>query len=144
MTAQDDDGYHPGALRRGAELFTDSFTRKLFDELAEWDPQFSELFQVFVYGGMYDREVLDQRTRELAAVAACVVANALPQLRSHAFASLRAGATVREIMEIVMQMTVYCGWPYVLQAIRHVNSFMPELTALEAELAPAVDDSPSA
>jgi 4-carboxymuconolactone decarboxylase len=127
--------YFPDALRRGGELFGEEFSRKLFAELSEWDEQFSDLFQRFVYGGMYDREVLDQRTRELAAVAACVTANALPQLRSHAMASVRAGATVREIQEIVMQMTVYCGWPFVLQAIRHVNSFMTELRALELEYA---------
>ncbi len=125
--------YDAAALRRGGELFGDAFSRTLFDELADWDPQFSQLFQVFVYGGMYDREVLDQRTRELAAVAACVVSNALPQLRSHSFASVRAGATVREIQEIVMQMTVYCGWPFVLQAMRHINSFMDDLRSLEDE-----------
>ena len=133
----DADSYDPDALRRGGELFGDQFARDLFDSLAEWDEDFSRLFQVFVYGGMYDREVLDQRTRELAAVAACVCSNALPQLRSHAFASLRAGATVREVQEVVMQMTVYCGWPYVLQAIRHVNTFLPELRQLEQEIAGA-------
>jgi 4-carboxymuconolactone decarboxylase len=135
MSAAADDGINPDALRRGSELFSEPFARALFDELANWDPQFSELFQAFVYGGMYDREVLDQRTRELTAVAACVVSNTLPQLRSHCFASVRAGATVREIQEVVMQMTVYCGWPFVLQAIRHVNTFIDELTELEKQYA---------
>lgn len=137
MSAEPENPYHADALRRGGELFTDSFTRGLFDELTQWDSQFSELFQVFVYGGMYDREVLDQRTRELAAVAACVVSNALPQLRSHSFASVRAGASVKEVKEIVMQMTVYCGWPFVLQAMRHVNTFLDDLNELEAEQARA-------
>jgi alkylhydroperoxidase/carboxymuconolactone decarboxylase family protein YurZ len=48
---------------------------------------------------------------------------------------VRAGATVREIQEVVMQMTVYCGWPFVLQAIRHVNTFIDELTELEKQYA---------
>jgi alkylhydroperoxidase/carboxymuconolactone decarboxylase family protein YurZ len=42
---------------------------------------------------------------------------------------------VREIQEIVMQMTVYCGWPFVLQAMRHINSFMDDLRSLEGEYA---------
>lgn len=126
-----DEKYNPDALRRGTVLFGEEFTRKVLDELAEWDADFSRAFQDFVYDAMYDREVLDQRTRELLAVAACTCLNALPQLKTHAVAAARVGATVREIQEVVMQMSVYAGMPYMLQAVRHVNTFVDELRAIE-------------
>ena len=122
---------NPDAVRRGTILFGEEFTRKVLDELADWDPEFSRAFQDFVYDSMYDREVLDQRTRELLAVSACVCLNALPQLKAHAFAAVRVGARVREIQEVVMQMSVYAGMPYMLQAVRHVNLFIDELRELE-------------
>jgi len=128
-----EENYNPDALRRGTILFGEEFTRKVLDELAEWDADFSRAFQNYVYDDLYDREVLDQRTRELLAVAACVCQNALPQLKTHALAAARVGATLREIQEVVMQMSVYVGMPYMLQAVRHVNSFRDQLEQIERE-----------
>ena len=108
----------PDAERRGTMLRNEAFTRGIADQLEAWDPEFNELFMNFVYGGLYDRDVLDHKTRELCAIAACVMANAQPQLRTHLFAAANCGATKREMMEVILQMTVYCGAPYMLQAAR--------------------------
>ena len=117
---------YPPALRRGSTLFTREYTLKVFQQLEGWDPEFGQMFQRYVYGGMYDRRVIDQKTRELCAVAACTVLNALPQLETHIKASIRAGATKREVIEVIMQMTVYCGFPYFLQAARLFDRVMAE------------------
>ena len=117
---------YPPALRRGSVLFTREYTLKVFQQLAGWDPEFAQMFQRYVYGGMYERRVIDQKTRELCAVAACTVQNALPQLETHIKASIRAGATKREVIEVIMQMTVYCGFPYFLQAARLFDRVMAE------------------
>lgn len=106
------------AKARGTMLWNEAFTQGIADELADWDPEFNELFMNFVYGGVYDRDVLPHETRELCAIAACVMANAQPQLRTHLFAAANCGATKREMMEVILQMTVYCDAPYMLQAAR--------------------------
>ena len=79
------------ALERGKVLFGEEFAKQVLDEFDEWDPEFGQLFQTFVYGGMYDRNVIDQKTRELIAVAACVCLGVLPMIRSHGTAALRVG-----------------------------------------------------
>ena len=117
---------YPPALRRGSMLFTREYAEKVFQQLEGWDPEFGQMFQRYVYGGMYDRKVIDQKTRELCAVAACTALNALPQLETHIKASIRAGATKREVIEVIMQMTVYCGFPYFLQAARLFDRVMAE------------------
>ena len=117
---------YPPALRRGSMLFTREYAEKVFQQLEGWDPEFGQMFQRYVYGGMYDRKVIDQKTRELCAVAACTAMNALPQLETHIKASIRAGATKREVIEVIMQMTVYCGFPYFLQAARLFDRVMAE------------------
>jgi alkylhydroperoxidase/carboxymuconolactone decarboxylase family protein YurZ len=103
----------PRALKRGTMLWNREFTERVAGDMADWGGQeFMELFMNFCYGGLYDRNVLPQKTRELCAVAACVMANALPQLRTHIQAAWNCGATKKEIMEVILQMLVYCGAPY--------------------------------
>lgn len=106
------------AEARGNALWNEDFTQRIAKEFADWDPEFGELFMNYTYGGLYDRNVVPQKTRELCAVAACVMANALPQLRTHIFAAHNCGATNQEIMETILQMSTYCGAPYMIQAAR--------------------------
>lgn len=117
---------YPPALRRGSMLFTREYTLKVFQQLEGWDPEFGQMFQRYVYGGLYDRNVIDQKTRELCAVAACTVLNALPQLETHIKAAIRSGATKKEVIEVIIQMTVYCGFPFFLQAARLFDRVMAE------------------
>ena len=99
------------AMKRGTLLWNEEFTQRIAQEFTDWDPEFSDLFMNYTYGGLYDRDVLPQKTRELCAVAACVMANANPQLRTHIFAAHNCGASKREIMETILQMSTYCGAP---------------------------------
>ncbi len=117
------------ALKRGTMLWSKEFTERIAEDMADWsDPEFMKTFMNFCYGGLYDRKVLPQKTRELCAVSACVMANAHPQLRTHIQAAWNCGATKREIMEVIIQMMVYCGAPYVLQCARVAwNDVFPDL-----------------
>ncbi|MFN0074608.1 MAG: carboxymuconolactone decarboxylase family protein [Chloroflexota bacterium] len=124
----DDSKYYEPALRRASALFGEDYAKKVFDEYDSWDPDLSQLIQRFAYGGMYERTVLDQKTRQLITVAALTVQNALPQLESHSRAALRMGATKDEVLETIMQMAVYCGFPYALQAARRFLQIAHEET----------------
>jgi len=117
------------ALKRGAMLWEKEFVTWIGEDMAEWGgTEFMELFMNFCYGGLYDRNVLSHKTRELCAVSACVMANAHPQLKTHIQAAWNCGATKREIMEVIIQMATYCGMPYMLQAARIAwNDVFPSL-----------------
>ena len=51
------------------------------------------------------------KTRELITVAALTALGAMPQLRFHLRSALNAGCTREEIVETLMQMSVYAGFP---------------------------------
>jgi 4-carboxymuconolactone decarboxylase len=127
---------NPDAVRRATQLFGADFCERVLDQTNRWDPQFGRLFQDYVYGGMYDRQVLDQRTRELTAVAACTCLNALQQLTVHARAAVRSGARLVEVQEVILQMSVYCGFPFMLQAMRHLDTLRDELEREERDHQP--------
>lgn len=114
--------------RMGAELFGEAHVIRRLKGLAAYDPEFCELFQKFVYGGMYRRQVLDQKTRELCAIAALTLRQAAPQLKSHIKATIQnLGATKEEVLEVILQMSVYGGFPATFFGLAVYDETLKEL-----------------
>ena len=70
-----------------------------------------------VFGNLYARDTLTQRERELCAVAALCVLNRSKELKSHIIAAVRAGATKREVAEVILQMSTYGGMPVCIEGL---------------------------
>lgn len=72
----------------------------------------------FPFGDIYARPGLDLRSREIATVAALTaLGNARPQLKVHLNGALNVGVSRTELVEVIMQMAVYAGFPAALNAI---------------------------
>ncbi|MER8333998.1 carboxymuconolactone decarboxylase family protein, partial [Acinetobacter baumannii] len=70
------------------------------------------------FGDIYARPGLSLRDREIATIAALTaMGNARPQLEVHLRAGLNVGLTRQEIVEVLMQMAVYAGFPAALNGI---------------------------
>jgi len=64
------------------------------------------------YADILSRDNLDKRYRQIATIAAlAALGNALPQLKFHISGGLNIGLTADEIKEIMLLMSVYCGFP---------------------------------
>ena len=89
---------------------------KKYDEIL---PGFSEWQIGTVYGGVYARDGLDMKTRQLATIAGLAVlgAQTRPQLKIHVASALKIGATKREIAETILQMSLYGGFPAAINAL---------------------------
>lgn len=81
-------------------------------------------------GGLLGRPQLDLRTRELATV--CMLAamgGCDPQLAFHTAGAVRAGASVQEVVEALMQVSVYAGVPRTLNALAVARKALADLPA---------------
>lgn len=88
------------------------------ESLKEIAPDFARYLIEFPFGDIYSRPGLDLRSREIATVAALTaLGNAAPQLKVHIAAALHVGVTQEEIIEVMMQMAVYAGFPAALNGI---------------------------
>jgi 4-carboxymuconolactone decarboxylase len=86
--------------------------------LADIAPDFARYLLEFPFGDIYCREGLDLRSREIATIAAlAAMGNAAPQLGVHIEAGLNVGLSREEIVEILMQMSVYAGFPAALNGL---------------------------
>lgn len=77
----------------------------------------------YALGDVWSRAVLDDRTRQLAAIAAFAAQGNLPYLKIHAGYALRHGVSRDEINEVIYLTTVTAGFPRAIdaaQALREV------------------------
>jgi len=76
----------------------------------------------FPFGDIYSRPGLDLKSREIATIAALTaLGNAQPQLKVHLQAALNVGCSREEIVEVVIQMAVYAGFPAALNGMAAVK-----------------------
>lgn len=88
------------------------------ESLKDIAPDFARYLLEFPFGDIYARPGLDLRSREIATVAALTaLGNAAPQLKVHIAAALHVGLTQNEIIEVIMQMAVYAGFPAALNGL---------------------------
>ena len=86
--------------------------------LADIAPDFATLLIEFAFGDIMSRPGLDLQRREIATIAALTaLGTATPQLRVHIGAALNVGVTQKEIVETIMQMAVYAGFPAALNGL---------------------------
>jgi 4-carboxymuconolactone decarboxylase len=84
----------------------------------------------FPFGDVYQRPGLDLRSREMATVAALTaLGTAEPQLKVHIHGALNVGCTRTEIVEIIIQMAVYAGFPAALNGMFAAKAVFAERNA---------------
>lgn len=112
--------YSMSRYEKGKKVLEDIQQRpveEIFKELEDVAPDLSRFVVEFPYSEIYTRDEVDLKTRELCTVAAITVLGAIPQLKDHINAALNVGNSPAEIVEIIMQMSAYCGFPKAINGI---------------------------
>jgi 4-carboxymuconolactone decarboxylase len=91
---------------------------RVIESLKDIAPDLARYVIEFPFGDVYSRPGLDLKSREIANVSALTaLGNAVPQLKVHIHAALNVGCTREEVVEIIIQMAVYAGFPAALNAM---------------------------
>jgi 4-carboxymuconolactone decarboxylase len=103
---------------------------KVVAALAGIAPDFATYLVEFPFGDIYSRPGLDLKAREIGVVAALTaLGNAAPQLKVHIQGALNVGWTRAEVIEMIMQMAVYAGFPAALNGLFAAQEVFAELDA---------------
>ena len=91
-------------------------------------PTLSKDMMELWFGRTFNREGLDAKTRLLVSLAALTVlgAQAEPQIKLTVRHALEAGATQREIAEVIWQMSMFGGLPAMQKALELAQSVFAE------------------
>ena len=100
---------------------------QVIESLKEIAPDLARYVIEFPFGDIYSRPGLDLKSREIATVAALTaLGNAQPQLKVHIHGALNVGCTRQEIVEVIIQMAVYAGFPAALNGISVAKAVFAE------------------
>lgn len=113
-----DDG--TGRYARGLRAFGDlmqDHAESYISALEEMSPELARWSIEFAYGDIFYRDGLEPKIRHFAIVSMlATVGNRREALRRHLQSAMRTGATSTELIEVLIQISVYAGFPAALNA----------------------------
>lgn len=95
-------------------------------------PFLAEATEVYALGDVWSRSGLDNRTRQLAAVAAFAALGEPAFLKVHAGYALNVGVTEEQLKEVVYLTTVTAGFPKAIAASQALSELFAERKAARA------------
>ena len=121
------------SLTRGTALFRDvtgAVGEQLLDEIGAISPDLARFVRGFAFGEVMARPGLDIRERERLNVAVLTALGySLPQLRLHIHGALNVGVTEAEVVEIILQIALYAGFPAALNGMATAKDVFAERRA---------------
>ncbi len=90
----------------------------VIESLQDICPDLAKYTIEYPFGDIYARPGLDLKSREMATVAALTaLGHCAPQLKVHLHAALNVGCSEEQIKEVILQMSVYAGFPAALNGM---------------------------
>ncbi|MFT3904301.1 MAG: carboxymuconolactone decarboxylase family protein [Niabella sp.] len=100
---------------------------KVINSLKDISPDLGKFIIEYAFGDIYSREALDLKSKEIAVVSALTaMGNAKPQLKVHINGALNTGSTISEVKEVILQMSVYSGFPSAINAMNALIEVLEE------------------
>ncbi|MDV6377525.1 carboxymuconolactone decarboxylase family protein [Sporosarcina sp. GW1-11] len=96
------------------------------DALKELAPDLRKYIVEFAYGEIYSRPGLDSKQRQLVTLASLVTQGATTQIQTHVKRALTVGLTKTEVVECIMQLIPYVGFPRVQNALTAAKDLLLE------------------
>lgn len=90
------------------------------NSLENISPDLARFIIEYSFGDVYSLNHLDNKTKEVVAVSSLIAQGAIPQLKVHLNGALNSGCSIAEVKEIILQMSVYTGFP---RSINAMNAF---------------------
>lgn len=122
--------------RRGIEILMHMSPEKMdlvTNRLAEVAPDFARMIVEYAFGDIFSRDSLDLRTRELIAISVLTARGDSPaQLHAHVASAVKFGIARREIVEAMMQVSIYSGFPVVINALTACHDLLTKPLDCEA------------
>lgn len=109
--------YQDGMAAR-RKVLGDEYVDKALSAATEFTQPLQDMVTENCWGEIWVGRVLPDKTRSLVTIATLAALKASTELKAHVRGALRNGCTVKEIQDVLLQSTVYCGVPSGIEAFR--------------------------
>lgn len=113
-------------LRNFTKIYGD-LGLQVMENLNTISTDMSKYILEFAFGEIFERKDLDLKLREIVAISSLVtLGNATPQLKSHIHGALNIGCSRKQILEIIIQICLYSGFPSALNGLNVMKEVFDE------------------
>jgi 4-carboxymuconolactone decarboxylase len=113
MTSRGNDRYERG-LKKIREVYGDIWDVNFLDDVSQ---EMNDYTVEFLYGDVYDTDKLDARSREISIISILITLRANTPLSIHMHGALNVGLTRKELIEVIVQSSIYAGFPAAVNAV---------------------------
>ncbi|MGB4075681.1 carboxymuconolactone decarboxylase family protein [Pseudomonas sp.] len=100
------------------EVMGDAFVDRALGNATELSQPLQDFVNEHAWGGVWNREGLDRKTRSLITLSALTALKCPQELKGHVRGALNNGCSVEEIRETLLHCAVYAGVPAAIDAFR--------------------------
>lgn len=127
------DGRYERGLERLDEI-TQGAGQSVVDRLSQTSPDIARYVIEYPYGDIFCRPGLSDQQRQLAIISAlAALGYAQPELQVHIHGALNVGVSREEVIEAMILISVYAGFPASLHGIRAAEAVFAERDAAGQE-----------
>ena len=127
--AKKDDLFEEG-LKVRKQVLTAEYVDKQFASASEFTRPIQDM-ATRAWGLTWARPGLPHKTRSMLNIAFLIALDKPEELDTHVTAALRNGVTPDELLEIIIQAAVYCGFPAALKGTRTARAALERWQAGE-------------
>jgi 4-carboxymuconolactone decarboxylase len=107
------DRYERG-LKKIKEVYGDTWNVNFLNDLS---PEMNDYTIEFLYGDVYNTDKLDARSREISIISILIALRTNTPLSIHMHGALNVGLTRKELIEVIIQSSIYAGFPAAVNAM---------------------------
>ena len=102
------------------------YVDKSISDADDFTQPLQELVTEYCWGSVWTRPGLPRKTRSLINLAMLTALNRPHEMKLHLRGALNNGCSKEEIMEVLLQTTIYCGVPAAVDSFRTAKEFFQE------------------
>ncbi len=122
MDQQFEDG-----LRVRKQVMGEQFVEKAFANVDAFTAPLQEFVTRNAWGTVWCRDGLDLKTRSLLTLSMLTALGRAHEIRGHVRGAVNNGASMKEIQEVLLHASVYCGMPLAIDAFRSAQEVLAEM-----------------
>ena len=116
-------------LKIRQEVLGAEHVQKSLDSATDFTAPMQKLVTEWCWGEIWSRPGLDRRTRSIINLSMLSALNRPHEIRLHVLGALNNGLKQEEIMEILLQVAIYCGVPAALDSMKVVAEVLAQEAA---------------
>ena len=132
MDQQSMDQQFQDGLRVRKQVMGEQFVEQAFASVDAFTAPLQEFVTRNAWGTVWCRDGLDLKTRSLLTLSMLTALGRAHEIRGHVRGAVNNGASMKEIQEVLLHASVYCGMPLAIDAFRSAREVLAEMGMIAA------------